>query len=88
MFSSFWTREHEADGEYEYIDRLIGYRSDICRFQQTSQTSLDVNELVFFSIRLQRYEYLVPNYGIMQTTSGKVSQKELHELRREEDSFP
>ena len=61
--------------------------SDICRFQQTSQTSLDVNELVFFSIRLQRYNHLVPNYGIMQTTSGKVAQKVLHELHREEDSF-
>ena len=30
--------------------RCIGDDSDICRFQQTSQTSLDVNELVFFSI--------------------------------------
>jgi hypothetical protein len=40
-------REHEADGEYECIDRLIGASSDICRFQQTNQTSLDVNELVF-----------------------------------------
>ena len=47
MFFSFWTRGHAADGEYEYIDRLIGDNSDICRFQQTNQTSLDVNELVF-----------------------------------------
>ena len=40
-------REHEADGEYVCITRLIGASSDICRFQQTNQTSLDVNELVF-----------------------------------------
>ena len=60
--------------------------SDICRFQQTSQTSLDVNELVFFSIRLQRYKDLVPNYGIMQVILGKESQKEQYELGREEDS--
>ena len=43
--------------------RCIGDDSDICRFQQTSQTSLDVNERFVFSIRWQRYYQLVPNYS-------------------------
>lgn len=46
-FRRFEQGSTKQTAEYVCITRLIGASSDICRFQQTNQTSLDVNERVF-----------------------------------------